>query len=184
MFILSNGKGITRFSSRNTASDVLWINFYLIGMEPSHPDRGLPPVSKSSPTMARRISRARALLLIAFFLIACGKQNGLAVQLTQADSGSTVKLHPGDILEIVLSSNPTTGYTWHVRPGSEAVLKQRGEPEFKPDSNVLGSGGRMTFRFDAVAVGEVPLTLLYQRTFEPGVPPLQTFAINVSVVKN
>jgi predicted secreted protein len=172
-----------RFSSGNTASDVLWIHCHVIGMEPSRPNKRLHPLTRSSQTMVRQISLALAMLIIVFFLFACGKQSGLTIQLAQADSGATVKLHPGDILEIVLSSNPTTGYTWEVQPGSEAVLRLRGEPEFRPDSNVLGSGGRMTFRFDAVAVGEVPLALLYWRAFEPGVPPLQRFAINVRVVK-
>jgi len=131
--------------------------------------------------MFRRISLSLALLIIAIFLIALGKQSGLTVQLTQADSRGTVKLHPGDILEIALPSNPTTGYTWEVKPGSEAVLKQRGEPEFKPDSNLLGSAGRLIFRFDAVAVGEAPLVIIYHRTFEPGISPLQTFSVNVIV---
>lgn len=137
-----------------------------------------------SQTMVRRITFTLALLFIVMSLISCGKQDGSTVQLTDADSGSTVKLHQGDILEIVLPSNPTTGYTWEVKPGSEAVLKQKGEPEFRPDSNVLGSGGRMTFRFDAIAVGEVPLVLIYGRTFEPGVAPVQTFDITARVVKN
>jgi predicted secreted protein len=173
-----------RFSSGNTPSDVLCIHCPVIGMKPSRLDKHLYALTRSSQTMVRRSSLALALLIIVFFLIACGKQNVLAVQLTQADSGATVKLHPGDILEIVLSSNPTTGYTWEVQPGSEAVLRLSGEPEFRPDSNLLGSGGRMTFRFDAVAVGEAPLVLLCRRAFEPGVPPLQRFAINVRVVKN
>jgi predicted secreted protein len=134
--------------------------------------------------MSRRINLSLALPIVIIFVITCGMSHALTVRLTEADAGSTIKLHPGDILEIALPANPTTGYTWEVRSGAEAVLTQKGVPEFKRDSTLLGAGGLMTFRFDVVAVGDVPLTLIYHRTFEPGVPPLKTFAIKVSVVKD
>ena len=133
--------------------------------------------------MSRRINLSLALLIVIIFVITCGMSHALTVQLTQADAGSTIKLHPGDMLEIVLQGNPTTGYAWEVQPGAEAVLTQKGVPEFKRDSALLGAGGLMTFRFDVVAVGDVPLSLIYHRAFEPGVPPLKTFAINVKVAK-
>jgi inhibitor of cysteine peptidase len=131
--------------------------------------------------MSRRINLSLALLIVIIFVITYGMAHAVTVRLTQADAGSNVKLHPGDILEIALPANPTTGYTWEVQPGAEAVLTQKGTPEFKRDSTLLGAGGLMTFRFDAVAVGDVSLSLIYYRTFEPGIAPLKTFAINVKV---
>jgi len=121
------------------------------------------------------------LLMLAFALIAAGKQRGMTVRLEQADSGSTITLHPGETLEIVLQGNPTTGYIWEVKPGLEALLKQRGDPTFTPDSKALGSEGRMTFKFDVVAVGKGPLVLLYRRTFEPEARPLRSFGIRIVV---
>jgi inhibitor of cysteine peptidase len=121
--------------------------------------------------------------MVAIALIAAGKQSGITLRLMLADSGSTATLHPGDTLEIVLPGNPTTGYTWEAKPGSEAVLKQKGEPTFMPNSKALGSEGRMTFRFDVVAAGKVPLVLIYHRTFEPEVQPLRTFGIRVFVAE-
>jgi predicted secreted protein len=47
----------------------------------------------------------------------------------------------------------------------------------------LGSEGRMTFRFDVVAVGKGSLVLLYRRGFEPEVRPLRTFGIRVVVAE-
>ncbi len=133
--------------------------------------------------MFRRMSFALVLLMLALTLIAAGKQRGIMLRLTQADSGSTITLHPGDTLEIVLQGNPSTGYTWEVKPGSEALLKQKGEPEFTPDSKALGSEGRMTFRFDVVAVGKGSLVLLYRRTFEPEARPLRTFGIRIVIAE-
>jgi len=131
----------------------------------------------------RRMSFILVLLMLAIALIAAGKQRGITLRLTHADSGSTITLHPGDTLEIVLQGNPTTGYTWEVKPGSEALLKQKGEPEFTPDSKALGSEGRMTFRFDVVAVGKGSLVLLYRRAFEPEARPLRTFGIRIVVAE-
>ncbi len=131
--------------------------------------------------MLRRIGFPLVLLMLAIALLTAGKQRGMTLRLTHADSGSTITLHPGEKLEIVLQGNPTTGYTWEVKPGSEALLKQKGEPEFTPDSKALGAEGRMTFRFDVVAVGKGSLVLLYRRTFEPEARPLRTFGIRIVV---
>jgi inhibitor of cysteine peptidase len=133
--------------------------------------------------MFRRMSFTLVLLMLAIALIAAGKQRGMTVRLEQADSGSTITLHPGETLEIVLPANPTTGYTWEVKPGSEVLLKQKGDPEFTPDSKALGSEGRWTIRFDVVAVGKAHLVLIYHRTFEPQVPPLRSFGIRVVVAE-
>jgi predicted secreted protein len=131
--------------------------------------------------MFRRMGFTLVLLMLAIALLAAGKQRGITLRLTQADSGSTITLHPDDTLEIVLQGNPTTGYTWEVKPGSEALLKQQGEAVFTPDSKALGSEGRITFRFDVVAEGKGSLVLLYRRTFEQEIKPLRTFGIRVVV---
>jgi inhibitor of cysteine peptidase len=131
--------------------------------------------------MFRRVSFAFVLLMLAIALIAAGKQRGMTLRLTHADSGSTITLHPDDTLELVLPGNPTTGYTWEVKPGSEALLKQQGEPVFTPDSKALGAEGRMTFKFDVVATGKGSLVLLYRRPFEPEDKPLRTFGIRIVV---
>ena len=131
--------------------------------------------------MLPRIGFTLVLIMAAIALIAAGKQRGITVRLTHADSGSTIELHPGDKLEIVLPGNPTTGYTWEVRPGAEALLKQKGDPEFAPDSKALGAGGRTTISFDVIAAGKASLVLIYHRTFEQAVPPLRNFGIRVVV---
>ena len=133
--------------------------------------------------MLRRICFTLVLLMVATALVAASGHRGMTVRLEQADSGSTITLHPGETLEIVLPGNPTTGYTWEVKPGSEALLKQKGGPEFTPDSKALGSEGRWTIRFDVVAVGKAHLVLIYHRTFEPQVPPLRSFGIRVVVAE-
>lgn len=103
------------------------------------------------------------------------------MKITAKDAGSTVNLKVGQILEIALEGNPTTGYTWEVAPDSGTLLTQQGDWDFTPDSNALGSGGMVTLRFKAVQTGSTELKLIYHRTFEPDVSPIHNFDINLVV---
>ena len=123
------------------------------------------------------------LLLFAIILSSCAqsKQSTSANILTVNDSGSPVTLHQGQPLSVSLWGNGSTGYIWEALPGAESILSQQGYPQFVPDSNAVGSGGMYTFTFNAIAVGNATLQLVYHRPWESGVPPLQTFQVNVKV---
>jgi predicted secreted protein len=118
--------------------------------------------------------------LLMFVLLAGCSQRG-AIVVTEQDSGNTIELRSGDILELVLDSNPTTGFTWEIEPIDTGVLLQIGEPEFKPDTELLGSGGKFTCRFEAASSGQTLLRLVYGRPFEQGLPQARTFQANIVV---
>jgi len=102
------------------------------------------------------------------------------VQLTAADNGSEIELKKGQALIINLEANPTTGYTWDVvEPRDKQVLRQVGEIEFKPESDLIGAGGVQIIRFEVVNAGRAALKLIYHRPWETDVEPLKTFAIQV-----
>jgi inhibitor of cysteine peptidase len=101
--------------------------------------------------------------------------------LHEGDAGSTVNLRVGDTMEVVLEGNPTTGFSWETAALDASVLKQLGEPEFKPDTSLIGAGGKFTFRFEAVASGQTLLQLVYHRPWETNVPPEKTFEMTVVV---
>ena len=103
------------------------------------------------------------------------------VQLTAADNGSTVKLKTGQHVAIMLEANPTTGYTWAVVEPSDGqiVLRQVGELEFEPESDLIGAGGVQIIKFEVVNPGQTALTLVYHRPWETDVAPLKTFVIHV-----
>lgn len=104
------------------------------------------------------------------------------VCLTEKDAGRTVALKTGDTLDVALAANPTTGYNWCVMEMNSSVLKQAGEPAFKQDSpGRIGSGGRMTFKFQALAVGQTAVKIVYKRPWEKKELPAKTFDINVTV---
>jgi inhibitor of cysteine peptidase len=120
-------------------------------------------------------------LILTLSLSACGSSAAKSVAVGEKDANSTVSLRVGDALEVILQGNPTTGYQWERASGEDTILKQVGDPEFNPDSSALGSGGKVTLRFEAGAAGQTVLRLIYHRSFEPDVPPLKTFEVTVTV---
>ena len=104
-----------------------------------------------------------------------------AKKIGEPDNGSTVTLHTGDQLDITLAANPTTGYQWEIAAGDAAVVKLVGGPEYAPGGSALGSGGKTTFHFEAVAPGQTTLKLIYHRPFEKNTPPVNTFEVTVVV---
>jgi inhibitor of cysteine peptidase len=92
-----------------------------------------------------------------------------------------VELKVGDALDVTLDGNPTTGYVWEVQWVDSDVLQPVGETDFEPDSGAVGSGGRVTLHFVALATGQTPLQLIYHRPWEQDVPPIRTFEVAVTV---
>lgn len=102
------------------------------------------------------------------------------IEVTEANEGSEFELKKGQFLVITLEANPTTGYTWEVvEPEDEQVLRQVGEIEFEPESDLIGAGGVQIIRFEVVNAGRTNIKLVYHRSWETGLEPLKTFAIQV-----
>jgi len=108
-------------------------------------------------------------------------QTAGTVQLDMGDDGRRVELEKGQLLEVSLEANPTTGYEWEVQDLDERILRAAGEPEFKPQSDLIGAPGIQTLRFQPVGVGHTTLKLIYHRRWEKGVKPLETYSAEVTV---
>ncbi len=121
-----------------------------------------------------------AIVLIFAVLMAYGL-GPQEVKLTAADNGSEIELKKGQTLAITLEANPTTGYTWEIAELGERVLRQVGEIEFEPESELIGAGGVQIIRFEVVNAGQATLKLVYHRPWETDVEPLRTFSIQVVV---
>ena len=104
------------------------------------------------------------------------------MMLTMANNGKPVVLQVGESLAITLDSNPSTGYSWQLPNLKRAILQPQGEPQYTPPAQPMpGAGGQHTFQFVAVGAGRSTLTLVYKRSFEPNVAPVQTFTVHVTV---
>ncbi len=121
------------------------------------------------------------LLLVLISAAGCGSTAKAEVKLSATDDGRQIELRKGQPLVITLEGNPTTGYTWAAVELEEQILRQAGEVEFNPESDLIGAPGVQTLRFEAVAAGQTDLKLVYHRPWEEGVEPLKTFSVQVVV---
>lgn len=114
-------------------------------------------------------------------LLALAACSAPAAKLKLADSGSTLDLKSGQTFTVTLAGNPTTGYTWELKEIDPAVVELVGEPEYKSDSALIGSGGVFSYKFKTVAAGTSNLKLVYHRPWEEDVEPLEVFTVQVNV---
>jgi predicted secreted protein len=103
------------------------------------------------------------------------------VRIDGSYNGGSVQLTAGQELEVVLEGNPTTGFQWEVGSADAAVLRQTGDWDFAPSSDLTGAGGLVTLHFKAVAAGETLLQLVYLQPWDKETPPAETFSVRVVV---
>jgi len=100
---------------------------------------------------------------------------------TDADKGSTVHLKMGDVLEVRLSSNPTTGYEWSVDPKSTPLLRQTGKSQSPAAQPGVGHPIVQIFKFEPTGKGMGILLLHYVRSWEKPDPNEQQYDLNVTI---
>jgi inhibitor of cysteine peptidase len=123
-------------------------------------------------------------ILLPAISVACILSNSHSenlIRLAEQDNGRAVKLETGDLLELSLEGNPSTGYSWLVGCIDLQVLTPAGETKFEPHKTGKGTPGIVVLRFKAVRDGKTALKLVYRRPFEEDKAPLRTFKINVTV---
>lgn len=95
-------------------------------------------------------------------------------------SDSRIDLVLGGTFQLLLTSNPTTGYYWYQTAGDEAVIEQVSEAYTADPApeGLVGSGGRQEFEFEAIGAGRTVLRLSYQRSEDD---VADTVELNVAV---
>ena len=101
--------------------------------------------------------------------------------LTGGDAGKTIVLKLGDTLAATLEGNPTTGYIWVMDPAENSILKQVGEPEAVPETELLGASAMITLKFEAIKAGQTGLKLVYRQPWDKDTAPQKTFEAFVVV---
>ncbi len=134
--------------------------------------------SRVSPTVLMVTLGAVAAIALGVAALSRGGDDPGTTIIDSSRAGTTVTVDRGSDVVVTLPANPSTGYSWVV--SSSATLTQTGEPQFTPESNLVGAAGTMTFRFEAVRSGEGVLQLDYLRPWEE-VAPLDTFSVTIRV---
>ncbi len=105
------------------------------------------------------------------------------ITLTEKDNGATVTVKPGSTIDVVLPSNPSTGFTWY--PATERY--PLGRPEIKtiatgpiiPGASVVET---RTYKVTPAMIGAHRIQLEYKRTSDPSsVAPAKIFLFNILV---
>lgn len=103
-------------------------------------------------------------------------------------SGDSVPvLKVGQLLEIELQGNASTGYQWQVVEDGSPVLKPATPPNLAATSDkpaepmMVGAPSMSRWWFEAVQPGRTSLRLIYRRAWEKDVPPAQTAEYRVEV---
>jgi inhibitor of cysteine peptidase len=140
-----------------------------------------------------RGSIVAAFLIVAVLTAGCGPAKDVnfgadvvradvkEINVAAKDNGGRVDLALGQVLVVTLASNPTTGYSWQVVDAEGSILRQMGEAEFVPQSDLMGAPGVETLRFEPTGAGQTTLQLVYHRPWEKDVEPLETFSLQVTV---
>jgi inhibitor of cysteine peptidase len=132
-------------------------------------------------TLKRIIIISLILLILVLSLSSClvtGKT------LTEKNNGDRLNLKINDTVEIKLESNPTTGYSWFLNDNVDETVVSITSPEFmesKKDEELVGAGGYEIFTIKAISKGKTDIILNYERSWEEGIEPLETFEITISI---
>jgi inhibitor of cysteine peptidase len=123
------------------------------------------------------------LFLLPFLLLTCSMQKTkiILVDIREGGNRNMPQVMVGDIIQIQLEGNPTTGYIWETEKLNLNFLEMTGDPVYMPASNLKGSKGTYTFLFRALSSGHTQLILKYHRPFEKNVSPERLVEIPIKI---
>lgn len=105
--------------------------------------------------------------------------------LVRPQGDGPVKLKRGQVLEIALVTNPSTGHDWTIIEDGAPVLARTGGPATPPQMDAQppmpGASSIARWWFSAQAPGTVTLRLEYRRPWETDRPAVETAEYTVEV---
>ena len=104
--------------------------------------------------------------------------------ISESYDGKTVDLPVGQVIELRLKENPTTGFRWQIRSdGAPAcrITEDFMQPATKDGPSVPGQGGTHVWRIEGVQIGACEMALSYARGWEADRPPAATFSVHIHV---
>lgn len=100
--------------------------------------------------------------------------------LTEENNNTTVAAHIGDMIEVLLSENPSTGYRWEVAAFDRSVVSA-GESRFAPAAGGIGAGGTRHLAFLVRDAGTGRVELVLRRSWEPADAAIDRWSVTVVV---
>jgi inhibitor of cysteine peptidase len=133
---------------------------------PAKPTRkGTSPLVLNGARRDHRVEMRLDRTLVAIALLVSSCNAGGSSSLTESNSGSEVRVDAGDVIEVMLEENPSTGYTWELSPVPE-MLQLTDDEYVAPETDRVGAPGTRQFRFATVSAGAGILRFEYIRPFD------------------
>lgn len=105
-----------------------------------------------------------------------------AVTFPENGGEQSIFLVTGQVVEVTLPGNPTTGYGWTLEKfEAQDILARPMEADFQSAApQRVGAGGVFKFRFTAARAGTTTIRFLYRRAWEKDVAPLYIADLRVT----
>jgi len=97
----------------------------------------------------------------------------------ERSSGKTINLAIGQLVEIRLPENRTTGFRWELTLAGSACIAV--DDDFELRTTTPGQGGVHVWRFKALHAGPCNIQGTYRRTWEAAGPAARAFTLHVRV---
>jgi predicted secreted protein len=118
----------------------------------------------------RKRALAIAVTVAALALATCQPALAMTVGLTKRDSGRTVFLRDGDVVQITLAENRSTPYRWAFQTRPSRTVLRLTKSVYVPSPappGVVGRGGHHIYTFKAVGTGTTALKLVLRYIANP-----------------
>ncbi|WP_434777209.1 protease inhibitor I42 family protein [Neisseria sp. Ec49-e6-T10] len=104
----------------------------------------------------------------------------------QTDSCTHLTLKLGEQVAFELPSNPTTGYSWQITQLPADILAPLDTGKYtanqaQAEQKRVGSGGKTTWRYQAIKQGQDTLKMTYLRPWEKDASPAEHFECAITV---
>jgi len=113
-------------------------------------------------------------IVLLFTLIDCSPTT---ISIDEINQKEKYSIRKGDNVEVILAANPTTGYKWQIVNINTSKIKLINESytAHKVNKDIVGSGGKKVYLFNAIDKGNTSIEFEYSRPFEKEVTPNNIF---------
>ncbi|MFP3974922.1 MAG: protease inhibitor I42 family protein [Chloroflexota bacterium] len=113
-----------------------------------------------------------------------GTSEAPAVSVNASYNNEQVELNVGELLEVTLESNASTGFQWQLAEITDPDVVEKKTDEYvepEGDEQVVGAPGKEIWTFKALDEGTANISMKYCRPWEEDADPAKTFVLTVVV---
>ena len=103
------------------------------------------------------------------------------IQIDAAQSGQTLDMRVGEVAELRLAENVTTGFRWQVSRDGSPACRLTDEATLNEGAARPGQGGTHVWRITGIQPGTCDVTLSYGRPWEQNATPARSFEVRIRI---